>query len=161
AGAGGSGGVEGSVSVWTLNTNTLAVIDNHARVVAQGNIFLAADGNIAVTQEAGGIGLGQYVGFGLSSTTLVKIDVVKARLGEGAAVIGLGNRGTVDVPTGERDDDGDNETAPLRGVAVSATSLDKVSSRAVTAAVAQNAALAGSGQVAVLLETTRATIDDG
>ena len=91
---------------------------------------------------------------GVANTTLVTDNDVAAYVGKGATVQANGNQTVVDVHVGT------NATDSMRGVAVTATSNEKIYSFAVAGSGAGKAGIAGSAVVNVLDETTTAYIDE-
>lgn len=129
--------IEGAVSIITMNTDTVAAIDDKARVVAGGNVTVEAESDLRTIAIAGGVAVTKGpVGIGMS-VSLNSIDNTVMAL--------IGNRDTV------------NDTAPATGtiatggdLLVQATASTEIGSYSVAGAIAtsskgQTEAPSGSG----------------
>ncbi|WP_171019802.1 leukotoxin LktA family filamentous adhesin [Hydrogenophaga sp. 2FB] len=117
--------IEGAVSIITMNTDTVAAIDDKARVVAGGNVTVEAESDLRTIAIAGGVAVTKGpVGIGMS-VSLNSIDNTVMAL--------IGNRDTV------------NDTAPATGtiatggdLLVQATAGTEIGSYSVAGAIATN-----------------------
>ena len=69
--AGGTAGLVGAASVFTLNTETKASIDDNAQADAEGNVSVVADGDTQIQTIDGGLAFGGTAGFGASNSTII------------------------------------------------------------------------------------------
>ena len=99
-GGGGTVGVQGSASVLVLSTDTQAYAADGAKLHAQGNVVIAADGVSELDLLAGAIGAAGTVAVGAGAAVAVVDKKTHAWIGDGAEATALGNRGTVEVASG-------------------------------------------------------------
>ena len=108
-------------------------------------------------KEGGGASIG------VANSTVVAHNETKAYADKGVTIQAGGNQGDVVVFTGQFDGDRNQETESLRGLAVTATSLDEITTIAAAGSTVgkEQAGVAGSATVSVLNETTHAYIGKG
>ncbi|HEX5500744.1 MAG TPA: hypothetical protein VFX03_16020, partial [Thermomicrobiales bacterium] len=138
-GVGDSAGIAGSVSVEVFDTGTRAYVEDAsssltAASIDAGSVDIDAGGDATVTMVAGSIGAGSSTGVGGAITTLVHIDTVEAYIGDHAVVTSDGTIG------------------------VDAHSTETIIGIAAAAGVGGSNAVAGSGTINILHETTRASV---
>lgn len=136
-------GVAGSASVLTLSSTTKAGIEGSdtaedpAVVTTGGEVWISASSNATLRTAAGAGAVGSTAGLGISNSTVVHTDTLRAFVGEHAVVSASGGR----------------------GLGIEANSWENMVTVAVGGAVATGqAGIAGSAAVTVLNETTKATI---
>ena len=98
--AGGSAGVAGSASVYTLTTSTVSEIGNAAVVRSDGNVVVSADSATELDQIAGNGAFGGSAGVGASVAVSIIDKTTLARVGTGADVTALGKTAGVAVADG-------------------------------------------------------------
>ncbi|HWF48868.1 MAG TPA: leukotoxin LktA family filamentous adhesin, partial [Bryobacteraceae bacterium] len=163
SGAGsGEAAAAGAATLINETSNTTANIDG--TVAAGGNVDVSAirntsklnslDGNAAVALNIG-------VGFGISASDITTNDTVDASLGGAANVTALGNGGSINVPNGQLDSNGNPVTASFQGLSVTAMSHGSVNPIAAGGAGSGGISVDGSAPVNNLTETTQAHIDSG
>ncbi len=151
--------IGGSISVNVIAHDITAYITGTRSVKANGSILIAAADDVKVANVAGGVALGNNaVGAGVAMN--ITHNNISAYIGAGATVDALGGGNGLYAPVGTKDSDGDIETMLVKGLAVSATSFEKVFTLAVGGAAAGRAALAGSLSTNALVETTKAYIGE-
>ena len=151
--------IGGSISVNVIAHDITAYITGTPSVKATGSILIAAADDVKVANVAGGVALGNNaVGAGVAMN--ITHNNILAYIGAGATVDALGNGNGLYAPVGTKDSDGDIETMLVKGLAVSATSFEKVFTLAVGGAAAGRAAVAGSLSTNALVETTKAYIGE-
>src|SRR3990170_2965886 len=151
--------IGGSISVNVIAHDITAYIIGTRSVKADGSILIAAADDVKVANIAGGVALGNNaVGAGVAMN--ITHNNIFAYIGAGATVDALGNGGGLYAPIGTKDGIGNRETKLVNGLAISATSFEKVFTLAVGGAAAGRAALAGSLSTNALVETTKAYIGE-
>lgn len=98
--AGGSAGIAGSASVYTLNVDTVAEVGNGATVRSDGNVVVSADAVTELDQIAGNGAFGGTAGVGASVAVSIIDKSTLARVGQGATVTALGKAAGVAVADG-------------------------------------------------------------
>ena len=163
--AGGQGAgkvaIGGSVVVNVYNTDVEAFLGDNTTTTANGSVVVQAVDDADFLLIAGVINGAGTAGVGVGNSTLVTDNSVRAYVGKNATVTAKGNGAAEDIYTGTKDGSGNKETEATRGVAVTATSHEKIYSFAVTGSGAGTAAVAVSAVVNVLVENTEAYIDQG
>jgi hypothetical protein len=161
-GVGGSAqvGIAGSASVLVWSGTTSALVGDSTQLTAEGSVRVSAIGDASFTTVDGVAAIGKSGGFGVSNSTLVKTDVVEARIGNSAKVVARGLRADLLHLTGQRTVDGERTTAAARGVIVVAVSWDDATSAVIGVGLAGSGAAAASATVNVSNETTRASLGD-
>ncbi|MCH2131345.1 MAG: hypothetical protein MK179_19550, partial [Pirellulaceae bacterium] len=156
--AGGQGAgkvaIGGSVSINEYGNDVSAYVGDGTSVAADGSVSIQAVDAADFLLIGGVINGAGTAAVGVANTTLVTDNDVAAYVGKGATVQANGNQTVVDVHVGT------NATDSMRGVAVTATSNEKIYSFAVAGSGAGKAGIAGSAVVNVLDETTTAYIDE-
>ncbi len=157
----GAGAVSGDVII----VDTKAFIDDNATVIAQGNVVVSAvaeSQTFALVGQAAASAGSPAVGG--SNATLIRVDTTEAWIGENANVTANAQRGTSTVFDGNRSGAfgiGSKGTEEIQGVSVTAVSFDDIVLAAIGGALSNSIAVSGSVSDYVLIETTRAFIDDG
>jgi filamentous hemagglutinin family protein len=152
-------GVAGSGSVVQAKNSVKAGIDAGSTALADGNVHIAAADDVDLFSLAGNVAGGGKVAIGASASVLITDNTVEARI-DGSAT-GRGNRGSLAVPTGEKDGSGALLTESTTGVAVTATSHEDIETIAAGGSGAGSVGVAGSATVTDLTETTTAAIGAG
>ena len=182
-GIGKSTGVAGAVVVVVQDTSTLAFLGPKSVVTAQGSVHVAADSNTSIDAAAGaaagasgvtptdstsGSGGSGGTSVGASVAVVVDDDKTEAFVGSGAKVnaLGKGTIAAINVRDGRYDNDGNQGTAAVRGLAVTATSFDDVLTVGIGAAAAagktgSSVGIGLSVTVNVLTGDTLAHVDNG
>lgn len=161
---GGSGGFAGSgvLNILVVAGFIDAIIDDNAQVTAGGNVIVTTISDTQFLTLAGEVAFGKAQGVGVSVNTIVSLDFSEARIADAATVIAGGNRGTSEVPSGDRESVVQGaEMIDITGVSVSSVSFDDVVSIVVGANVGLNIGATGSLAATVIVDTTRAFIDPG
>lgn len=158
---GGGAGFGGSVAVITQTDTVSAYIADEASVTAGGNIGIQALSDADILAIAGSLSIGGKAGVGISNTTLVRSDTVKAYVGADAHITASGTKEELAVLTGAKDDDGNILTENVKGLSVAAVSFEDIIAVAAGGAGGGTAGVAGSAVVNVLTETTQASIGQG
>ncbi|MCA9185640.1 MAG: VCBS repeat-containing protein, partial [Planctomycetales bacterium] len=148
-------GIAGSVSMVSQDTTTHAYIEN-AKIDANGNVIVQTESDANIDTFVGAEGLGLLGGVGLSASIIPHSDRTESWIGEGATILARGLRDSSPVRTETR-----GITRPLRGVAVTANSYEEIHPITIGASASLLLGLAGSVNVTVLDETTRAFIGAG
>ncbi|HUU83030.1 MAG TPA: hypothetical protein VM243_05950, partial [Phycisphaerae bacterium] len=163
--AGGQGAgkvaIGGSVSINEYGNDVEAYLGQGVTVEAEGSVTVQAVDDADFLLIAGVINGAGTAAVGVANTTLVTDNTVKAYVGQDATVRAKGNGDAVSAFTGTKDGNGNKKTEPMRGLAVTATSYEKIRSFAVAGSGAGTAGVAGSAAVNVLDETTLAYVDQG
>ena len=132
-GAGDSTSAAGGAIVAVFDTTTRAFVGQDPDAPSAGNLVLSADGSLAVAADssteaelyAGTLGISlSGSSIGISVGVLVDLDTTNAFIGDGADVTALGNGTAISVRDGVFDDNGNQGTENVRGVAVTATSYE-------------------------------------
>jgi len=196
-GAGESTSGAGGLNVLVNVTDTRAILGRdpaltepelgNVEVDAGGSVVVAADSTTLIESYAGTAGVSfSDSAVGISVGVLVDIDETRAAIGDGADITALGGGDAVEVRDGVFDDDGNQGTESVRGLAVTATSFEDVTLLAIAASaslgmdnsgnesISQNSdgsttpndggtsvGIAGSVGVAVMHGETKATLGDG
>ena len=116
-------GVGGSASITTIDTDTIAFIGGVSDVTADGSIVIAARDEFDIISIAGAIGIGKKVGVGVSTSDLIRTNNVLAYVGNNSTVNARANQSSVQIDTGDEDNDGDEITISFGGLAVTAVFL--------------------------------------
>ncbi|MDH5206452.1 MAG: hypothetical protein OEW36_12390, partial [Hylemonella sp.] len=154
--------VGGAVSIIVDVNHTRAWIGAGAVVEADGNVVVQAAADTELLAIAGNASVApSSTAFGISNTTFLHSDSVKAWVAAGAQVTARGNGGTYEVQTGERDADGERTTEAVRGLAVTATSFEDTHTIAAGFSGGSSFGIGGSVTVNVLDETTEAWLEAG
>ncbi len=159
----GGNAVAGSVSVFSLNDQTLAYIGASAQVNAGGNVLVAARDDTGSSMVDGTIALGfAAVGIGGSlGLNLINKDT-EAYVGAGATVNALAqNTTSMTVFQSGVGSNGSFSTTSANGVAVQAESSEGVFTTAASGAGGFFGALAGAVTVNIIGATTKAYIGSG
>lgn len=160
-GGGGTFSLQASAPVITLDTRTEAWIGQDARVLAAGNVKVAADSISDFLTVAGNLGYGGTVGVGASNSTIVKTDNTLAWIDDRASVTGRGVGSAITVPSDRVSPSAGNRIVEsIYGVSVTATSTDDFLNIAGAGTVGGTAGVAGSSVVNLLNETTMAWIGE-
>ncbi|MCP3937208.1 MAG: hypothetical protein GY708_17790, partial [Actinomycetia bacterium] len=151
AGTGGEVAAAGAFAVIDLNNTSYAYLADGVTADAGGNVWVTAedftDSDVIAGAAAGAIdGGGVGVSVGLS---LIDKET-QAYIGEGAVVSGLGNNlsaggdNTLEILSGQIDENDDPEVLSARGVGVGAVSVEDVFGISVTGAAGLAAGAAGA-----------------
>ncbi|MCB1963628.1 MAG: leukotoxin LktA family filamentous adhesin [Rhodocyclaceae bacterium] len=98
--AGGSAGIAGSASVYTVDVTTQSEIADGATVHSDGNVIVSADDANEIDMIAGNGAFGGTAGVGASAAVAILTKTVTARVGDGATVDALGTKAGVTVADG-------------------------------------------------------------
>ncbi len=158
-GVAGKAGVAGAGSVVQANNTVKASIDAGSTAIADGNIHVGASDDVDLFSLAGNVAGGGKVGIGASASVLITDNTVEARI-DGSATA-RGKRGTINVPTGNKNSAGALLTESTRGVAVTATSHEDIETIAAGGSGGGKAGVAGSATATDLTEITTAAIGSG
>ncbi|MBW6494216.1 MAG: LEPR-XLL domain-containing protein, partial [Burkholderiaceae bacterium] len=154
--------VGGAVSVIVDTNHIHAYIGDGAVVDANGSVVVQAAGDTDLTAIAGNASVSlSSTAVGVSNTTFVHTDEVKAWVGANAQITAKGNDGTHAVQSGERNGSGQRTTEAARGLAVTATSFEDVMTIAAGFSGGSSVGVGGSVTVNVLTETTEAYLGAG
>ncbi|MFC1895392.1 LEPR-XLL domain-containing protein, partial [Thermodesulfobacteriota bacterium] len=187
-GAGESTSGAGGLNVLVNVTDTRAIVgrDPAAEVAEIGNVEIDANGSVVVSADSTTL-IESYAGtagvslsgssVGISVGVLVDIDETSAIIGDDASITALGNGTAVPVRDGNFDEDGNQGTEDVRGLAVTATSFEDITLLAIAASGSlgqdnegetnedndggTTVGIAASVGVAVMHGQTKATVGDG
>src|SRR5207248_61849 len=122
-----------------------------------GNVIVEAFQDSNILAIAGNAGVStSSTAFGLSVTAVIHLDDVEATIGDNAQVTARGKWHDSQVRTGAKDGDGNRTTEGRRGVALTATSSEKLMTIAAGFSGGSSAGIGGSVVVNVLDEGTTA-----
>ncbi|KPK01382.1 MAG: hypothetical protein AMK71_05800, partial [Nitrospira bacterium SG8_35_4] len=155
-------GLAGAVVINKVTNSTTANMGDGtvSTLEANGNAIVSADDDTDILSIAGSFGGGGKAGLGASNSTIITDNKVTAYIGSGTAVNVKGNRDASGVYTGTKDSSGNKETENIKGLSVTATSYEDITSAAAGAAGGGTAGIAGSASVIIMDETTKAYIED-
>jgi hypothetical protein len=153
--------IAGSVSLVVPDIQTRAYIDSNAVVNADGNILLLAKSMADYATFAGTKAQDGTIGIGASHSAVLKSDVTESYVASAARVHARALRDASNMPTGEVDANGQWVTKPLRGVGVIAVSGERIQPTSVSGQQSSVVGLAGSINLVVLDENTRAEVETG
>jgi hypothetical protein len=143
-GAGESTSGAGGANVLVNVTKTRAVLGRNpaatlpeagnVSIDANGSVLVAADSSSKIESYAGTLGLSLSASsVGISVGVLVDIDETSATIGEAASVTARGHGSALLVRDGNFDEDGNQGSESVRGLAVSATSFEDIDLLAIAA----------------------------
>ncbi|WP_394787155.1 leukotoxin LktA family filamentous adhesin [Rhodoferax sp.] len=99
-GVGGSAGLAGSVGVYSLTTDTTALVGNDATLRTQGSALVAADGSTTVDFITGSAAAGGSAAIGAAAGVLLLDKTTYGAIGDRAAVTALGNGSGISAANG-------------------------------------------------------------
>jgi len=160
-GVGGGAGVAGAVSVLSINNTTYGYLGIGSRVLAGGNLLVAASDDTKADVIDGSLGLGAaFAGVGASvAVTDIKKDT-RAFVDQSATAGGSGNSASNLVVYDDLGGQGGATTKSIKGVGILATSSEDLLSVAAAGGGSLAFGLAGGVSVSMVTSNTRAFVGE-